>query len=157
MGSQHAVEYCSIFSFIQVSSLHCDHRCPTGLILKHAGVKHSFHEAWPVVVDIENCHQDLISPNRQMKYEEACKHKIFLTEGYNQCWGITSYMLQHYMSYTLVQSCRRAVFWHIYGQYRSANIREYCFFFFILKKMGFKNPELLGLFHANLHIFAQIN
>lgn len=74
MGPQHAVEYRSIFSFIQVCSPHCDHRRPTGFILKHAGVEHALSKAWPIVVDIEDCHQDLTCTNRQMKYEEAFKH-----------------------------------------------------------------------------------
>lgn len=70
-----------------------------------------------------------------MKYDEACKHRIFLTEGYNQCWGITSYMS------TQVSNYQRNMFFLLYSQKDVS--------------MGFKNPELLGLFHANPHIFMK--
>lgn len=65
MRAQHAVEDRSILSFIQVGSFHRDHRRTTGLVLKHAGVEHSLCKAWPIIVDIENCHQDLMSINKR--------------------------------------------------------------------------------------------
>lgn len=80
MGSQHAVEDRAILSLIQVRCFHCDHRRTTGLILKHAGVEHALCKAWPVVVDIENCHQDLMCINRQMANEDEFKHRIFMTQ-----------------------------------------------------------------------------
>lgn len=71
MRPQHVVEYCPIFSFIQVSSPHCDHRRPNRLILKYAGVVYTLSKAWPIVIYIKDCHKDLMRTDRQMKYEDA--------------------------------------------------------------------------------------
>lgn len=59
VGPQQAVEHCAVLSFIQVGSLHGDHRRAAGLVLKHAGVEYSLRETRLVIVDVENRHQDL--------------------------------------------------------------------------------------------------
>lgn len=59
VGAQHAVEHGAVLALVQVGRPHCDHRRAAALVLKHAGVVDSLREERPVVVDIEDCHQDL--------------------------------------------------------------------------------------------------
>lgn len=73
MRPQHAVEYCSVFPFIQISGSDCDHRRPTGLILKNAGVVHSLCKAWPIVIDIKDSHQDLMCTNTEIYYQDRLR------------------------------------------------------------------------------------
>lgn len=76
MGPEQAVEYCPILAFIQVRSLHCDHWRSTGLVLKHAGGKCSLGETWPIIVDVQNCDEDLMISNKQSDW---FPYRAFLT------------------------------------------------------------------------------